>query len=238
VVQEIECQAAKKVLSSIVGYDINSQHTVVGSNGWYVKNPKSFQQSKEKLGQLQRQLARRKKGSGRWNKTKQRINTLNGKVSSRRLAFAHEVSCWIANSSDIIVFENLNVKAMQQFNGSMVNDNVMGLITQLSKYKAELRGKIYHEIGRFEKSSGICASCDHPHKLSLSQRIFACHQCGTIQCRDWSAAISVASSGETELIAGGIVARVNPNAQQKAANQTKVFERSTFAAGTDKKEAA
>jgi putative transposase len=39
---------------------------------------------------------------------------------------------------------------MQQFNGSMVNDNVMGLITQLSRYKAELRGKVYHEIGRFE----------------------------------------------------------------------------------------
>jgi putative transposase len=238
VVQEIECQAAKKVLSSIVGYDINSQHTVVGSNGWYVKNPRSFKQSKEKLGQLQQQLARRKKGSGRWNKTKQRINTLNGKIASRRLAFAHDVSCWIANSSDIIVFEDLNVKAMQQFNGNMVHDNVMGLITQLSKYKAELRGKVYHEIGRFEKSSGICASCDHHHKLSLIQRTFACHQCGTIQCRDWSAAMSVAKSGETGLIAAGIVDRVKPNAQQKAANQTNVFERSKFAVGSEKKEAA
>jgi putative transposase len=238
VVQEIECQAAKKVLSSIVGYDINSQHTVVGSNGWYVKNPRSFKQSKEKLGQLQQQLARRKKGSGRWNKTKQRINILNGKISSRRLAFAHEVSCWIANSSDIMVFEDLNVKAMQQFNGNMVHDNVMGLITQLSKYKAELRGKVYHEIGRFEKSSGICTSCDHHHKLSLIQRTFACHQCGTIQCRDWSAAMSVAKSGETGLIAAGIVDRVKPNAQHKAANQTNVFERSKFAVGSEKKEAA
>ncbi|MFT6898811.1 MAG: putative transposase, partial [Paraglaciecola sp.] len=41
VVQEVECQAAKKVLTSLIGYDINSQHTVVSSNGWYVKNPKS-----------------------------------------------------------------------------------------------------------------------------------------------------------------------------------------------------
>ncbi|MFT6899819.1 MAG: putative transposase, partial [Paraglaciecola sp.] len=103
VVQEIECQATKKVIAGIVGYDINSQHTVVSSNGWYVKNPKSFKQSKEKLGHLQRQLARRKKGSVRWHKTKQRINTLNGKISRQRLAFAHEVSCSIANSSDIIV---------------------------------------------------------------------------------------------------------------------------------------
>jgi putative transposase len=148
------------------------------------------------------------------------------------------VSCSIANSSDIIVFEDLNVKAMQQFNGSMVNDNVMGLITQLSKYKAELRGKVYHEIGRFEKSSGICTSCDYHHKLSLNQRTFACQQCGTIQCRDWSAAISVAKSGEAGLIVAGIVARVKPNTQQKVANQTKVFERSKFAVGSEKKEAA
>ncbi|MFQ3198859.1 MAG: putative transposase [Paraglaciecola sp.] len=127
---------------------------------------------------------------------------------------------------------------MQQFNGSMVNDNVMGLITELSKYKAELRGKVYHEIGRFEKSSGICTSCEHRHNLSLSQRTFTCHQCGTIQSRDWSAAISVANSGETGSIAAGIVARVKLNAQHKVANQTKVFERSKFSVGSEKKEAA
>ncbi|MFT6954444.1 MAG: putative transposase, partial [Glaciecola sp.] len=66
----------------------------------------------------------------------------------------------------------------------------------------------------------------------------ACHQCGTIQCRDWSAAMSVAKSGETGLIAAGIVDRVKPNAQHKAANQTNVFERSKFAVGSEKKEAA
>jgi putative transposase len=79
VVQEIECQAAKKVLGSIVGYDINSQHTVVGSNGWYVKNPKAFKQSKEKLSQLQQQLARRKKGSGRWHKPNNALTPLTEK---------------------------------------------------------------------------------------------------------------------------------------------------------------
>ncbi|MFT6899623.1 MAG: putative transposase, partial [Paraglaciecola sp.] len=51
-------------------------------------------------------------------------------------------------------------------------------------------------------------------------------------------AISVANSGEAGLIAAGIVARVKPNAQHKAANKTKVFERSKFAAGSEKKEAA
>ncbi|OUS28748.1 transposase, partial [Thalassotalea sp. 42_200_T64] len=154
--QEVECKAGKRVLSSIVGYDINSQHTVVGSNGWYVKNPKAFKKASTKLKQIQAQLSRRKKGSNRRNKTKERLNKLHGKISRQRLAFAHEVSCSIAKTSDIIVFEDLNVKGMQQFNGHMVNDNVMGMITELTKYKAELNGAVYHEIGRYVKSSGIC----------------------------------------------------------------------------------
>jgi putative transposase len=53
------------------------------------------------------------------------------------------------------VFEDLNVKVMQQFTGQMVNDNVMGKITELVKYKAQLNGVVYHKIGRFVKSSGI-----------------------------------------------------------------------------------
>jgi putative transposase len=178
--QEVECKSAKEVLSSLVGYDINSQHTVVGSNGWYVKNPKSFKKASAKLKQIQVQLSRRKKGSNRWNKTKTRLNTLHGKISRQRLAFAHEVSCSIAKTSDIIVFEDLNVKEMQQFNSQMVNDNVMGMITELTKYKAKLNGAEYHEIGRFVKSSGICHECQHEHKFNLSVREFTCESFGAV----------------------------------------------------------
>ena len=74
-----------------LGFDINSKQTVVGSNGFTANNPKFLKQSKEKLSHLQRQLARRKKGSNRWQKTKQRINKLHGKISRQRLDFAHQV---------------------------------------------------------------------------------------------------------------------------------------------------
>ncbi|MGP4984986.1 zinc ribbon domain-containing protein [Pseudoalteromonas nigrifaciens] len=100
---------------------------------------------------------------------------------------------------------------MQKFNGSMVADNVMALITQLSKYKAELEGKLYHEIGRFEKSTGICAECGQHHVLTLNDRYFTCTACETNQNRDLSAAKSIAKTGELDLIAAGIVARVTPH---------------------------
>ncbi|MBA6353507.1 MULTISPECIES: RNA-guided endonuclease TnpB family protein [unclassified Colwellia] len=236
--QKVECKSKKQVLSTLVGYDINSQYTVVGSNGLYVENPKVFKKSSTKLKQIQVQLSRRKKGSNRWHKTKSRLNKIHGKISSQRLAFAHEVSCSIAKSSDIIVFEDLNVKGMQQFNGQMVNDNVMGMITELTRYKAELNGVVYHEIGRFVKSSGICYGCKYEHKFDLSVREFSCVSCGLVQCRDLAAAKSVADTGEKELIANGILARALPKFQQKSPSKMKVFELSKFGVGSEKKEAA
>ena len=238
ITQEVECKTAKQVLKTLTGFDINSKQTVIGSDGFVVDNPKFLKQSKTKLNQLQRQLARRTKGSNRWQKTKQRINKLHGKISRQRLDFAHKISRQITNENDILVFEDLNVKGMQKFNGSMVADNVMGLITQLSKYKTELEGKLYHEIGRFEKSTGICAECGQHHVLTLNDRNFTCTACETYQSRDLSAAKSIAKTGELDLIAAGIVARVTPTSQQKSAIKTKVFELSKFAVGTEKKEAA
>ncbi|NDW23148.1 RNA-guided endonuclease InsQ/TnpB family protein [Alteromonas hispanica] len=239
ITQEVECKTAKQVLETLTGFDINSKQTVVGSNGFMADNPKFLKHSKEKLNQLQRQLARRTKGSNRWQKTKQRINKLHGKISRQRLDFAHKVSRQIINETDIACFEDLNVAAMQKFNGSMVVDNVMGLITQLSKYKAELEGKLYHEIGRFEKSTGICSECGQRHVLSLNDRYFTCLSCGTYQNRDLSAAKSIARTSELDLIAAGIVAKVlKPTSQQKYSIKMKVFELSKLDCGSEKREAA
>lgn len=104
---------------------------------------------------------------------------------------------------------------MQQFNGNMVADNVMGLITQLSRYKAELGDKLYHEIGRFEKSTGICTDCGQHYTLTLNQRNFTCAACETYQNRELSSAKSIARAGELDLIAARIVARYFTSTEQQ-----------------------
>lgn len=228
----------KNMLSTSEGYDINSQQTVVGTQGFCVNNPKYLKSSKDKLAQLQRQLARRTKGSNRWIKTKKRINALHGLITRQRLNFAHQTAFTIAKRSDLVIFEDLNVKGMQQFNGSMVADNVMGKITSLVSYKTQLRGGLYHEIYRFAKSTGVCVKCHHPHKLDLKERHFTCESCGFHQMRDESSASTIHRIGIEELISAGIVDRVIPIAQEKAPVQTKVFKRLNLGVGFEKKEAA
>jgi putative transposase len=198
-VQEIKVRDSKETLNSITGYDINSQNTVVDSCGWAAPNPKALKKSEKKLKQIQIQLSRRKKGSNRWHKSKSRLQKIHGQISNQRLAFAHELSNTIAKATDIVVFEDLNVKGMQQWNGRMGGDNVMGLLPNLVRYKVKREGGIFHQIGRFEKSTGICSECGHHHKLTLKDRRFACTACKTNQNRDQSSAIAIERLGEKEL---------------------------------------
>jgi transposase len=69
-------------------------------------------------------------------------------------------------------------------------------------------------------------------------REFACESCGAVQCRDLSAAKSVANTGEKDLIANGILVRALPKPQQKSPSKMKVFEQSKFGLGSEKKDAA
>jgi hypothetical protein len=45
----------------------------------------------------------------------------------------------MAKVSNIVVFDNLNVKGIQAFYGPMVNDNVMGMITNITQYQVTLK---------------------------------------------------------------------------------------------------
>ncbi|MFC0172836.1 RNA-guided endonuclease InsQ/TnpB family protein [Vibrio comitans] len=233
--QEVECDEAKKLLHSIAGYDINSKQTVVESNGVTVDNPKYLKAEKEKLTRLQRQVSRKKKGSARWKKAKSRLNQLHGSIARKRMDFAHKTARRIANASDIVVFEDLNVAGMQKFNGKMVADNIMGLISDLTKYKVELRGGVHHEIGRFERTTGVCSSCGQQHKLTLKERSFTCTSCGLLSDCDYSSAIAVERRDELDLMANGTVVRVanTLNTKQKLGVKTKVFALAKLPSGSE-----
>ena len=212
----------KTHLVNQAGFDINSQHTLVSSSGWYVTNPKYFSNTKIKLSRLQQKFSRQVKGSLGWQKTKKRIQKLHYKIRSQRLDFGHQVSNTIAKCYDLAIFEDLNVKAMQQWNGHMVGDNLMAEIVDLTRYKMKMSGGLLHQINRFTPSSSICLQCKTRRSISLKERVFHCHSCGHTQCRDWHSAENIKAEGLKELELAGTASWGTPKAYMKSTVKTKV----------------
>ena len=235
---EVKIRQPKSLLTEPVGLDINSKHTLVSSNGWYVSNPRILKKYEPKLKQLQRQLSRRKKGSSRWKNTRQRIQRIHYKIRRQRLDFGHQVSSTIAKCFDLVIFEDLNVKAMQQWNGRMVGDNLMAEIVSLSRYKVRRQGGLVHQINRFTPSTKLCSQCSHQQYMAIDDRVFVCENCEHTQCRDWNSAINIEQTGINELLQAGLACRALPTAQQKASDKTKVRALARLDVGSVQRDAA
>ena len=64
------------------------------------------------------------------------------------------------------------------------------------KYKAEMVGKIYLEIGRFFASTHLCSNTlKLLPSMDLSVRVFDCPHCGQRHDRDINAAINIKKEG-------------------------------------------
>ena len=222
IVVELEKYAPKETLETIGGFDINSVHTLVSSNEWYVTNPKSLKKNETKLKELQRKLSQQKKGSNRWKMTKQRLQQVHFRIRRQRLDFGHQISNTIAKCFDLAVFEDLNVKGMQQWNGRMIADNLMGEIVNLTEYKMERAGGMLHNINRFAPSTKVCNACNHTQTMGLKDRIFECGSCGNVDCRDLNSAKNIKDIGIKELTQAGTVCWALPISQVKSSVKTKV----------------
>jgi putative transposase len=76
------------------------------------------------------------------------------------------------------------------------------------EYKARLRGRQFHRIGRFEPTSQICSQCemkDGPKPLHV--RIWQCQGCGARLDRDVNAAMNVARAAGLAVTACGALVR-------------------------------
>jgi len=153
------------------------------------ENQKALRQQLSQLKRLNRQLARRQKGSKRWEKTKRKLQRLHERVANQRADYIHKMTTWIAQNYGFIAIEDLNVAGMVRNRRLALSlaDASFGEIVRQLEYKSSWLGGQVQRVGRFFPSSKKCSKCGRINsQLTLSDRLFDCPNpdCSLVLDRD------------------------------------------------------
>jgi putative transposase len=194
-----------------IGLDVGLTDFLVTSNGSKYKHPKATAKHAKNLKRKQQKLSRKVKGSNRRNKARKLVAKVNSKIRRVREDFLHKLSRKIVNENQVIVVEDLNIKGMVRNHclAKAISDAGWGMFATMLKYKAEMLGKIYLEIGRFFPSSKTCNHCLFKvSEMNLKIREWKCPKCEAVNDRDINAALNIRDEG-LRFLALGISASAN-----------------------------
>ncbi len=189
--------------NNVCAFDLGLKEFLIDNHNNHIKDPKAIQKYEKKLAKLQRQLARKKKGSKNWNKQRIKIAKVNEKISNTRKDFQHKLSSKIVCENQVIISEDLAVKNMIKNSrlAKRISDVAWGEFCRQIEYKSMWYGRTYHKISRWFASSQTCSACGCVNKKVklLSIREWVCDHCGTIHQRDENAAKNILQQGLKEL---------------------------------------
>ena len=144
-----------------VGVDLGVKTLAVLSDGTQFENQKLLRSELRKLKRLNRELSRRQKGSGHWQRTKKKLAKLHRRIADKRLDYQHKMTTQIAREYQVIGVEDLNVAGMLRNHclALSIADAGFGEIRRQLSYKAEWYGGDLVVIDRFFPSSRLCPVC-------------------------------------------------------------------------------
>jgi putative transposase len=207
-----------------VGVDLGLNRLATLSNGERIANPRHLGGRLHELAHFQRDLSRRKKGSGRWNRARIKVARLQEKIADTRDDRLHKITLDIVRRFDFIAIEDLHVRGMGKLRSlaRSVSDVSLGSFRTMLEYKAAWYGKQVAVIDRFYPSSKTCSDCGWINQeMTLSTREWACKQCGEVHDRDENAAINILAVGQTVTARGGGV-RLKRTSVRKSSSRRNV----------------
>jgi putative transposase len=178
-----------------IGLDMGLNHFYTDSNGEQVENPRFYRKAEKSMKRSQRLVSRKVKGSSNRRKARVKLSKIHLKISRQRKDHAIKLARCVAQSNDLIAYENLSV------NNMVKNHCLAKSISDAGWYQfrvwLEYFGKVF---GRATVAvnpaytSQECSSCGVIVKKSLSTRTHVC-QCGCVLDRDENAAIVILNRG-------------------------------------------
>ncbi|WP_144525528.1 RNA-guided endonuclease TnpB family protein [Bacillus sp. DE0042] len=192
VLTEYEKEIVQKEVESVVGLDFAMAELYVSSEDEKANYPRFYRQMLNRLAKAQRVLARRVKGSVRWNKQRICVAKLHEKVANQRKNFLHHKSKELAKNFDVVAIEDLHMKGMSRALrfGKSVADNGWRMFTTFLAYKLQEQGKQLVKVDGWFPSTKMCSNCGNRKDMLLSERTYEC-SCGLTISRDYNAAINI-----------------------------------------------
>jgi len=187
----------------VLGVDLGITHALTTSEGITFDYPRYYAQAEKKNRAANKSLSRKIKGSKTRRKTKVKLAQISRRVTNLREEFCHQVSRKLVDSSDLIVFENLNIAGMMKNHhlAKHIQDVSWGKLIQYTQSKAERAGKSVVLVDP-RYTSQNCSKCGQIVPKELSERVHSCHHCGLILDRDHNAALNILTLGLRELARG------------------------------------
>lgn len=221
---------------SIVGIDVGISKFATLSTGDVIVPIHSLRQREEKLARLQRQLAKKKKGSKNAKKIKRKIQKCHMKIANIRNDHLHKTTTMLCKNHAVIVVEDLqvkkmsrsakgttecpgtNVKTKSELNKSILDQGWGEFVRQLT-YKQKWKGGHVISIAP-HYTSQRCHCCGHTAKENrTSQARFCCVKCGYRENADVNAAKNIEAAGRAVLACGEMAIAVSVNQEPSKAIQ-------------------
>jgi putative transposase len=191
--------------TDVVGVDLGLHAAAVihdGAATRVVEPQRALRSNLAKLRRLNRQLARKQRGSANRTKAKLQLARLHYKISCQRQDFLHNLSSELTKTKSLVVLEDLHVKGMQR-NRSLalsMGDAGLGELRRQMAYKATWYGSRVVVADRFFPSTQLCSGCGTLNEQvrgfeGLKERTFRCTACGLVLDRDENAAINLRAYG-------------------------------------------
>ena len=179
-------------LVNSTGLDFSPGSLYVNSNNSTAPNYKPCKQlNRKKLTKLQRNLARKQKGSRNREKARVKLARFEKHIADSRRDYIEKETLRLVKTYDVIGIEDLNLQGMMKFSYNAKNyvDASWYTFTQKLLWKAQFNNCIVVKSDRFYPSSKTCNHCGYINQnLTLRDRKWICPNCGSEVIRDQNAA--------------------------------------------------
>jgi len=196
---DVPVSSPREKTGKVVGIDLGLKSYAVDTDGRCFENPRYFRKSEKRTKKLQRSLSRKKKGSSNREKAKWKLARAHDKVENQRRDHAHKLSIFYVDNYDVIVVEDLNVKALKEKGNNnglhkSISDAGWSRFLQCLDYKAEGAGRQLIRIPP-RGTTQNCSNCGEVVPKTLKDRTHECPYCGYTVDRDFNAARNILIAG-------------------------------------------